>query len=109
MKRQDRAKQFQPFDAMKGLTEGLRAREERHARTERREIGEEQIEANSRILACVTKGMKVRLSCHHAFHDTVIEGRVKRISLPYQFVMVGEKRIAFEDIYEVEVVDTTVA
>ena len=53
--------------------------------------------------------MKLRLSCHHDFHDTVIEGRVIRISLPYHYVVIGEERIAFEDIYEVEVIDTTVA
>ena len=109
MERAQRAKQFLPFDAMKGLTEALCDREERHARTERREIGEEKKEINSRILASVAKGMKLRLSCHHAFHDTVIEGRVARISLPYHYVVIGEERIAFEDIYEVEVTDTTIA
>ena len=41
MTRQERAKQFMPFDAMKGLQEALRAREEQHARVEKRELSEE--------------------------------------------------------------------
>ena len=105
MKRQDRAKQFLPFDAMKGLTEALREREERHARTVRREIGEEQKEANSRVLAQIDKGMRVEVKCYHAFHDTVLEGVVWRISLPYQFIRIEEKRIAFEDIYAIRILE----
>ena len=105
MKRQDRAKQFLPFDAMKGLTEALREREERHARTVRREIGEEQKEAKSRVLAQIEKGMRVEVECYHAFHDTVLEGIVWRISLPYHFIRIEEKRIAFEDIYAIRIKD----
>ena len=43
MMREERAKQFAPFDAMKGLQEALRDREERHSRVEKLEISEEQI------------------------------------------------------------------
>ena len=103
MKREERAKQFLPFDAMKGLNEALREREERHARTERREIGEEQQEINSRVLTCLQKGMRVEVQCYRAFHDTVREGIVTRISLPCHFIEIEEDRIAFEDIYAIRV------
>ena len=43
MTQAERAKQFAPFDAMKGLQEALRDREERHARVERHEISEEAV------------------------------------------------------------------
>lgn len=42
MTRAERAKIFSPFDAMKGLQEALRDREERHLRVERLDISEEQ-------------------------------------------------------------------
>ena len=42
MTRAERAKIFSPFDAMKGLQEALRDREERHLRVERHDISEEQ-------------------------------------------------------------------
>ena len=41
MTRAERAKQFAPFDAMKGLNEALRDREERHMRVDKHEISEE--------------------------------------------------------------------
>ena len=41
MTRAERAKLFAPFDAMKGLQEALRDREERHLRVEKHEISEE--------------------------------------------------------------------
>ena len=46
MTRQERAKQFMAFDAMKGLSEALRDREERHSRVDRHDISDEAIEAN---------------------------------------------------------------
>ena len=57
MTQAERAKQFAPFDAMKGLQEALRDREERHARVERHDISEEDIERNSSVLAKLTNGV----------------------------------------------------
>ena len=50
MTRAERAKQFAPFDAMKGLQAALRDKEERHSRTEKREISDEVKERNSKVL-----------------------------------------------------------
>ena len=44
MNKADRAAQFQPFDALKGLQEELRAREERRTRVAKKELSEEQME-----------------------------------------------------------------
>ena len=41
MNRQDRAKQFMPFDALKGLQEALRVREERRSRIEKKSLSED--------------------------------------------------------------------
>ena len=73
--RKESGKQFAPFDAMKGLQEALRDREERHARVERHEISEEQIEKNSEVLSHLTKGARVRIECYYAFHDIAVTGR----------------------------------
>ena len=64
MTQAERAKQFAPFDAMKGLQEALRDREERHARVERHDISEEDIERNSSVLAKLTKGTRVLSLIH---------------------------------------------
>ena len=64
MTQAERAKQFAPFDAMKGLQEALRDREERHARVERHDISEEQIEKNSEVHSQVSRGTRVRIECY---------------------------------------------
>ena len=62
MTQAERAKQFAPFDAMKGLQEALRDREERHSRVQRHDISEEQMERNSEIFAQLTKKNSSALS-----------------------------------------------
>ena len=94
-----------PFDAMKGLQEALRDREERHSRVERHDISEEQQEKNSRSLERVCKGTKISLECHHAFHDVHLEGRVTEISFTSRYLKLDEEKIYFEDIYSIEILE----
>ena len=61
MMREERAKQFAPFDAMKGLQEALRDREERHSRVGRHDISEEQMEKNGEVFVQLTKGIMLIL------------------------------------------------
>lgn len=105
MIREERAKQFMPFDAMKGLQEALRDREERHARVERTEISEEKSDKNSAVLLKIEKGMKVKILCHYAFHDIKLEGRVEEIDIVYKYLIVDGKRIYFADIYDIRICD----
>ena len=55
----ERAKQFMPFDAMKGLNEALREREEKHLRVEKRELSEEAAARLSATIGKVSRGMVV--------------------------------------------------
>ncbi len=105
MTRQQRAKQFQPFDAMKGLTEALRDREERHSRVDKREIAEESIKAIASVLERVQVGAKVRIEHYKAFHYVVGKGKVDKISFIKKFLMLGEEKIFFEDIYDIRILD----
>ena len=69
MMRQERAKQFMPFDAMKGLQEALRDREERHSRVEKHDISEEQMEKNSEIFMRLNISRSLRsLESHISIH-----------------------------------------
>ncbi|MDD5903170.1 MAG: hypothetical protein PUC58_07375 [Oscillospiraceae bacterium] len=105
MTRQERAKQFMAFDAMKGLSEALRDREERHLRVEKHDISDEAIEQNSRVLSALTRGMRVRLEYYRAFHDVVGEGRVTELSLPFKYLRLDGEKVLFEDIYKIEITD----
>lgn len=101
MTREQRAKQFMPFDAMKGLQEALRDREERHARVERHEISEEQQRQNEAVILKLRKGNAVQIECYRSFHDVTLRGRITAIDIPRHFLAVGEEKVFFDDIYRI--------
>ena len=104
MTREQRAKQFMPFDAMKGLKEALEAREERHSRVERHGISEEQTEENNRAICRIGKGSRVHLTCHMAFHDVELTGTVTEIDLTWRYLRLDDEKILFDDIYTIDAV-----
>ena len=105
MTRAERAKIFAPFDAMKGLQEALRDREERHLRVERHEVSDEQAQHNSAVLLKLQRGMKVEISCYCAFHDVVKSGRITDVDLAFRKLKLDNEQIWFEDIYAIEIID----
>lgn len=105
MTRAERAKIFAPFDAMKGLQEALRDREERHLRVERHEISDEQAERNSRILIKLRRGMKVEIACYCAFHDVTKRGRITDVNCTFRWLKLEGEQIFFEDIYSIRITD----
>ena len=100
MTQEQRAKQFMPFDAMKGLQEALRDREERHSRVERHDISEEEQEQNSKVLCRIKNGSRVEVNYYCHFHDVVRSGTITAINIPYHFLILGDEKIFFEDIYK---------
>ena len=102
---QERAKQFAPFDAMKGLQEALRDREERHCRVDKHDISDEDIEENSLVIAKLSKGHTVFIEYYCAFHYMEKEGRITEISIPFKFLRLNGERIAFADIYRIRITD----
>lgn len=105
MTRKERAKQFMPFDAMKGLKEALRQREERHSRTPKREISPEDEEHISKVLSDVRKGMRVLAEFWYAFHDVSLEGTVTAINYTYKFLKLDDRKINFDDIYKISITE----
>lgn len=101
--REERAKLFAPFDAMKGLKEALRDREERHARVARHEISDEQAEENSRVILKLERGMEIEVFCHLSFHDVVKRGVVTDLDLALRKLKLNDKNILFDDIYTITI------
>ena len=110
MTRENRAKQFQPFDAMKGLAEALRDREERHSRVQKHGVSEEDQIQISETLCKVEKGSKVFISYFADFHDWEAEGIVTQINRDYRFFRISrigsnsEEKISFDDLYDIRVI-----
>lgn len=104
MIREQRAKQFAPFDAMKGLAEALKEREERHTRVAKHGISEEEQEQISELLCRVEKGSKVFIEYYADFHDREKSGIVTEINRPYRFLRVNDEKIFFDDLYSIRVI-----
>lgn len=102
--RSDRARQFLPFDALKGLQEALREKEVEL--DERKELSEESIEELSNKLQMVERGNKVRLVYYHQRKYRQIEGTVIDIKvIQKKLILEGDLRINFADIIYVEIID----
>ena len=102
MTRQERAKQFMAFDAMKGLQEALRDREEKYSRVERRERGEDALALLSSEITRLERGDQVKILYYHSFHEVEKVGFVEKIDMVYRYIIVAGEKIIFDDIYEMK-------
>lgn len=101
--RGDRARQFLPFDALKGLQEALREKEIEF--DERKELSEESIEELSTRLQMIERGDNIKLTYYHQKKYITIEGKVIDIkAVQKKLVLEGELRINFADIIYVEII-----
>ncbi len=66
MNRANRAAQFNPFDALKGLQEALREREEKLTREEKRELSEEQQAELSAVLSQIKRNKTVEITFYYS-------------------------------------------
>ena len=103
MNKADRAAQFQPFDALKGLQEELREREERRTRVEKKELSEEKMDEISSILAKIYKRMEVEVTFYSGGHYYSVKGVVVDKNDIYKYFVVGQGKIFYDDIYEIKV------
>ena len=74
----NRAAQFLPFDALKGLSEELQSRIEKRMRVPKHEFSDEKKEELSKTLVRVDKGTVVRIKFYLNGHYIDIEGKLSR-------------------------------
>ena len=91
MNKTDRAKQFLPFDSLKGLQEELRKREELRTRQPKRLLSEER------------KEEKIRITFFLDGHYPEIEGEVSELNFPLKYLVLGNEKIFFDDIYSLAI------
>ena len=106
MDRKDRAKQFLPFDAMKGLYEALRRQEELSERVERSELGDEDAAAISFSLSRISRGAGVNVTYFRMGHYLTRCGAVTAFDENKRILTVTGEEIPFEDIAALEIVKT---
>ena len=101
MSRQDRAKQFAPFDALKGLHEAMKIKEFEHEMISKNDLSEEEIKAISDVLMQIKKNDEVNIEFFRDGHIVKLTGRSK-IDILNQKIFVGAFVIEFNDIRSIK-------
>ena len=100
MDRADRAKQFMPFDALKGFQEALREKEK--ICVPRRSLSEEERVRLDRKLAGIRKTDMVETEYFQDGEYVRVKGMVSGINRQEGWLQVVNTRIAFENIAELK-------
>lgn len=98
----DRARQFLPFDALKGFKDLIK--EVERVKVNKKELTEENIEKLSKTILSLEKGMMVKVIYFEQDEYLKLEGIVSKIDITNRFIMIVKKRISLDDIFEIEVV-----
>ena len=98
----DRARQFLPFDALKGFKDLIK--EVERVKVNKKELTEENIERLSKTILSLEKGMMVKVIYFEQDDYLKLEGIVSKIDITNRFIMIVKKRISLDDIFEIEVV-----
>ena len=96
-----RAKQFAPFDALKGLKEAIAAKEKRpEPRRELTDYAKEQI---NQALSQLRKGQQVTVVyyCSQDQETQQITGTVMKVDAHWKVLFVDQVDIDFSEIYEI--------
>ena len=102
MNRQDRAKQFAPFDALKGLREALAKKEYDLGKVERGDHSEELDSEISEKLSKVQRGDRISLTCYEDGYYVKVIGAVKEINTIFKYIVIGNGKVYFDDIYGID-------
>ena len=102
--RSDRAKQFQPFDALKGLKEALKEKEKEIEKESRKNLSEEMQEDISEKLKMLKINDKVKIQYYDMGKYKTIVNCVSRIDMVKKLIrLVNGVEINFIDIYDLEI------
>ena len=101
MNRVDRAKQFAPFDALKGLQDSLRMKEFEHERLQMGDLTEEKVVQISNTLLSLKKGDMVEATF---FENGDTYNWTGNATLDYEShtIYVGQKDINFFNLLDIK-------
>ncbi len=104
MPRINRAAQFAPFDALKGLQDALRIKEYEHEKIEKGEISEQQAERLSKILISIEKNQVGEVVYFLDGHYKTLKGKIK-LSIAERLIFVDGFKINLDDVTEIQLIE----
>ena len=99
----ERAKQFMPFSALTGLGKALELKERELMLTEKREPSEERAQKLNQCLNELEKGNEATVTYFSGGEYLTVSGVVTEMDKTRRRLAVGEVKIAFDDIYDIEI------
>ena len=96
MSRSDRAKQFLPFNSLRGYYDLIREKEK--ITTPKRELSEDDLENLSIKISKIEKNMMIKIRYYDIDSYKDIEGIVSKIDLVNKFIVIVKTKISFNDI-----------
>ena len=103
MPRSERAKQFMPFDALKGLKQALREKEIEYESRAKAELSEDEASLISNTLSQIKNGDEVIVTYYKNGYNHTNSGTVK-LKKNDGLLIVGDQEIKIEDIVKIEIV-----
>ena len=97
----DRAKQFSAFSALRGYHELVKSKEK--IIIQKRELTEEYAFELSLKINDIEKGMSVEIIHYVDFEYVKTRGIVEKIDIESRKLIIGEKHIKFDDIYDITI------
>ena len=95
----ERAKQFVPFQAVKGLEEALAAKEK--IRVPRRQLSEDMIEEINKKLTEISRGQIITVVYYCNEEYVQLTGMAAKVDPYLRTLQIVTTGILFEDIYEI--------
>ena len=102
MSREDRAKQFAPFNPLRGLSKTLRLKEYEHDKILKGDLSEEQIESISSSLKSIKEGSIVEICYYYDGYYLKEKGNCN-IDFNKKIVEINNKQIDFDSLYEINI------
>lgn len=99
MSREDRAKQFMPFAALRGYEEALRAKE--RIVVDRKELSEEQKEELDKVIHVIKKQDIVTVVYFESDEYLKVTGMVSKIDMDGRYIKVVNTKVEFDNIYSI--------
>lgn len=100
MSREERAKQFMPFAALKGYEEALKEKEK--IVVPRRELSEETKEQLDRRLPGIRRGDMITVIYYCQGEYLKLTGMVSRIDMDARVLKIVNTKIPFEDLFQIQ-------
>lgn len=97
----ERAKQFMPFDAVKGLREALLRKEAELLYTDRQELSEEAAAALNETLGALRAGNRVLVTYYEDHRYRTVSDTVRRIRPDAGFIELEGRNIPLSDIFTI--------